>query len=276
MYGLKNYYFLHFLLVCSLSIVFTPMVKADAKSMTARDIINCVANRDIGEDSISMLNFNIIGKKGKKRVRTLISYSKAKGEDDRMNLMIVNAPKSLLNTGFLSIDNKKDDPIDSQWIYLSALQKTKRIAAKDKSGRFIGTDFTYYDLTLLNTDRFDYQILEETTVDNAPGWKIQATARTDEIAKESGYQQSIFWVRSDPYLILKADHQTDNPKRRKEYRVNGYEKKDNNVWVITESIMKTYYKEKLQGETYLFLTDIKFNQNLEEAMFTVRRLEKGL
>ena len=109
-------------------------------------------------------------------------------------------------------------------------------------------------MTLLNVDKFTYTLVEETVLNNTPVWKIRATARTDAIAEETGYTESLLWVRKDPYMILQANHQTDNPKRRKLYKVKNYEQKENGIWVITKSSMQVYYKEKLEQQT-LFITN---------------------
>lgn len=259
----------------SFSVTISKITANEIDPTTALEIMRRVANRDLGDNSVSQIELTIINDKQKQRSRTLESFSKKDGEN-RLNLMIVSEPRSLFNTGFLSIDRKKDEPEDAQWIYLSALERTKRIASKDKSGRFLSSDFSYYDMTLLNVDKFTYTLVEETVLNNTSVWKIRATARTDAIAEETGYTESLLWVRKDPYMILQADHQTDNPKRRKLYKVKNYEQKENGIWVITKSLMQVYYKEKLEQQTLFITNTIKFNQNLDAQLFTVRNLEKGL
>ena len=247
---------------------------SEEETLTALELMNRVADRDLGDDSISHIELSIEKGKRKPRQRILKSFSKRDGEN-RKNLMLVTDPQSLYNTGFLSLDRKHDDPSDAQWMYLSALERTKRIASKDKSGRFLNSDFSFYDLTLLNTRNFNYESIEETTLGDVPVWKIKGTAISSTVAKETGYQESTLWVRKDPYLILKAVHQTDNPKRRKEYEVLAYEEIDG-IWVITDSIMRVFYKDKLEQETSFKVTETQFNQNLNGRLFTVRNLEKGL
>ena len=60
--------------------------------------------------------------------------------------MIFESPSDVQNTGLLSVDydGAKDD---DQWLYLPSLHKATRISSGDKSGSFMGTDFTYSDMT---------------------------------------------------------------------------------------------------------------------------------
>ena len=61
--------------------------------------------------------------------------------------MFFLSPADVKDTGFLTYDYDEEGRDDDQWLYLPALKKTKRIASGDKSGSFMGSDFTYADMT---------------------------------------------------------------------------------------------------------------------------------
>ena len=75
-----------------------------------------------------------------------------------------------MDTGFLTYDY--DDPVrdDDQWLYLPALKKTKRIATGDKSGSFMGSDFSYADLTSRELDRYDFRLMKQAEVNGVAVW----------------------------------------------------------------------------------------------------------
>ena len=66
------------------------------------------------------------------------------------------------------MDRYDDEKDDDQWLYLPALKKTKRIASGDKSGSFMGSDFTYADMTTRNLDNYDYTLLKEDLLNDVP------------------------------------------------------------------------------------------------------------
>ncbi len=103
--------------------------------------MQAVDDRDDGDDGISDLEMTLIDKRGNKRVRKIRSFSKDFGEDD-YQLMFFLSPADVKDTGFLTFDYDDDDRDDDQWLYLPALKKTKRIATGDKSGSFMGSDFS--------------------------------------------------------------------------------------------------------------------------------------
>ncbi len=48
------------------------------------------------------------------------------------------------------------------------------------------------------------------------------------------------------------------------------------IWVATETHMKTTKNKKTTHSTILRWTSVKMNQTIDEGLFTVRRIEKGM
>ena len=133
-------------------------VRAD--DPVARAIMEKVDERDNGDRSIADMKMVLINKQGKQRVRTIRSYGMDRGED-HLSLMFFLAPADVASTGFLTHDYDVPDRDDEQWLYLPALHKTKRIATGDKSGSFMGSDFSYADLTSRRLEDYDYTFHEK-------------------------------------------------------------------------------------------------------------------
>ena len=49
-----------------------------------------------------------------------------------------------------------------------------------------------------------------------------------------------------------------------------------NIWVATETLMKTTKNKNTLHKTILRWSNVRFNQDIDENLFTVRRLEKGI
>ncbi len=124
-------------------------------ALSGREIMEKVNARDVGDSSSGEMEMILIDKKGKKRIRKLKTFGGKKGKDT-MSLMFFISPADVKNTGFLTYDYKKSGKNDDQWLYLPALRKTKRIAAGDKSGSFMGSDLNYSDMTNPDLDLYDY------------------------------------------------------------------------------------------------------------------------
>lgn len=240
----------------------------------AREIMQQVDDRDDGDNGTSDLTMTLIDKNGDKRIRGIRNFMKDKGED-RRRLMFFLSPADVKDTAFLTYDYDEFTRDDDQWLYLPALRKTKRIASADKSGAFMGSDFNYADMTRKNLDAYDFKILKETQVRDADTWLIEAIPKTRKEIDETGYKKSWLFVRKDNFVVVRAVHWVAEGGRIKYLDVPKLALIDN-IWVATQTTMTTKKGKVTLHHTILDFENVRFNQDLDEALFTVRRLEKGL
>jgi len=246
---------------------------ADGSPPTGRQIMEWVDDRDDGDNQLSDVKMVLVDKRGQERVRQMRSMSKDKGEDT-LSLIFFATPADVKNTGFLSYDYDDADRDDDQWLYLPALKKTKRIAGGDKSGSFMGSDFTYSDMSSPPLDRYSYTLMKEDEVDGVPVWLVEAIPNAKE-SKETGYTKSISFVRKDNHMVIRQVIWVKKGKRLKYMNVDKLES-IGGIWVATELTMSTRKGKKILHQTRLQLSNVKFDQPLDEDSFTIRRLEKGL
>jgi hypothetical protein len=254
-------------------LLFIPLTAA-ADDPKAREIMTKVDKRDDGDNAISDMEMILIDKRGNKRIRKIKTFTKDKGEDTQI-IMFFLRPADVKNTGFLTYDYDDPERDDDQWLYLPALKKTKRIATSDKSGSFMGSDFAYADMTSRNLEDYDFKLLKETEVKGKKTWLIESISRSKEVIDETGYTKSLLFVRQDNYVVIRAVHFVKQGKKLKYFEIKKLELIDN-IWTGTEIQMVTKKGKTTLHKTILKLHNVKYNQNLDESMFTVRRLEKGL
>ena len=246
-----------------------------AYALTGRDIMQKVNDRDDGDRSISEMEMILIDKNGKQRVRKIKTYGREQGQQTQ-SLMFFLTPADVKNTGFLTYDYDESGKDDDQWLYLPALRKTKRIASGDKSGSFMGTDLNYSDMTSPDIDLYKYTLMKETKVRGQKVWQIKSVPKTKAEAEKSGYSKSVIWICQDNYMMTRAVRWVYNKKRNKYFDAKKIEKIDG-IWIATELHVTTKSGKKTLHKTILLQKNIHFNQaEVNEGMFTVRRLEKGL
>ncbi|MBC8258753.1 MAG: outer membrane lipoprotein-sorting protein [SAR324 cluster bacterium] len=244
-------------------------------ALSAREIMEKVNERDDGDRSIAEMEMILIDKKGKKRVRKIKTYGREKGKDSQ-SLMFFLSPADVRNTGFLTFDYDESGKDDDQWLYLPALRKTKRIAAGDKSGSFMGSDLNYSDMTSPDLDLYEYTLMKETEVKGQKVWQIKSVPKTTAEAETSGYSKSVVWIRQDNYMLSRAVRWVHKKKRNKYFEAKKIEKIDG-IWIATELHVTTKAGKKTLHKTVLIQRNVHFNQDeVNEELFTIRRLEKGL
>jgi len=258
-------------IILVISLLFMTLWADDPK---AREIMEKVDARYDGDTVSQDMIMILIDKNKKKRVRQIMSYSKDFGVDEH-RILFFKSPSDVKNTAFLTYDYDDSKRDDDQWLYLPALKKTKRIPSSDKSSSFMGSDFSYSDMTDKDLDDYDFKLLKESQVKGDKVWIIESIPRTKDMIDETGYIKGIIVIRQDNYMIRRAIYTLKNRAKKKYLDVSKMHKQDN-VWVVDEMKMISKRGKKVTHKTVLQFKNIQINTKLPDNMFTTRRLEKGL
>ncbi|MBF0449289.1 MAG: outer membrane lipoprotein-sorting protein [Candidatus Magnetomorum sp.] len=239
----------------------------------AQEIMKKVDARDDGDQLTCDMEMQLIDRHNNIRKRKIRLYAKDYGKDI-YSLQFFIEPPDVKNTAFLSYDydGHKDD---DQWLYLPALRKTKRIAVDDKTSSFMGSDFTYADLTKIELENYHFKLMQEQTVRDKKVWLIESIPKTDDIVRKYGYTKSILFIQQDIYVVIRAILWVHNSTTLKYMDVTSLKKIDN-IWTAEQITMTTKKGKQTYHKTILNYSDIKYNQPLTDQTFTVRRMEKGL
>ncbi len=259
-----------FLLSVSATLLSSNAIADDAN---ARAIMEKVDARDDGTTLEQDMLMVLIDKNGNERTRDLKSYGKDFGKDEHRTLFF-KSPADVKNTAFLTYDY--DDPAkdDDQWLYLPALKKVKRIPSTDKSSSFMGSDFSYFDMTDRDLEDYDFKILKETKVRGHDAWMIESTPRNQQVIDESGYEKTIAIVRKDNYMVVRAINFLTNGKKK--YLDLKKIHEENGIWLVDEMTMTTKKGKSTLHKTTLSFSNMTLNSTIDDNVFTTRRLEKGL
>ena len=157
---------------------------------SAASIVEKSRNR-IKADTISSRSRMIItAKNGSVSDRLMDQYTKKDSKGNNRAIIVFQDPSSVRGTRFLTIENPGKN--NDQWIFLPSLGKVRRIAASEGSGSFMGTDFSYDDISSAdrNYDLDNHRILREEKYRDEDCYVIES------IPKDSGYQYSkmIQWI----------------------------------------------------------------------------------
>jgi len=146
----------------------------------------------------------LINDKGQRRERNSTNVVKLQpnGVDSKF-LITFSTPADIKGTGFLQVEHIDGD--DDLWIYLPALKKSRRLVANNKKDSFVGSDFSYGDISLPKVDKYRHVLLRSDSVDGADCFVIESTPADETVRSTSGYSRKITWVRKDNFLERKVE-----------------------------------------------------------------------
>jgi Outer membrane lipoprotein-sorting protein len=251
------------LLIISISGLCHPMIAQASGEVDARKIIDGVYEQESSYDTAMRAAFDIFDKDGRKTTKKFMLY-RIGSPGDSKTLVRFTDPAEIRGVALLSYNHKGDT--DRQWLYIPATQRTRSVAPRELSERFAGTDFTYEDVEERVLDDFTYRLLSDTElIDGHKTYKIESKPVD---AGRSQYKYVYYWVGQDVPVILHAEMYDRDGKLIRELHASGL-KKASGTWGARHVEMKSV---EAKTRTVLTIEEAKFNQHLDEKLFTPENL----
>lgn len=218
--------------------------------------------RDTGFDNLTaelvMILRNRHGQESRRdlRLRTL----EVEGDGDK-SLAIFDRPRDVEGTAFLSFSHATGN--DDQWLYLPALSRVKRISTSNKSGPFMGSEFSYEDISSQEVEEYTYRWLRDEQLDGLDTYVVERVP----VDKNSGYTRLVTWIDTQEFRTLKVDFYDRRSSLLKTLTYAGYNQYLGQYWRPDQMSMVNHQTGKstvLEWTEYQFrtgLTDRDFDQN---------------
>ena len=262
----------------SLSILALLMIGSALAAQTADDVMKKSTELAVPEYSTSVLIMDIIDKNGTVTEHRVINQNgNQKADTDlRQTVFDFRAPASVKDTRLLQAEKVGRE--DDKWIFLPSLKTTRRIAAAERSKSFVGSEFTYNDMTLRKFEDDAYEMLDSDVTVNIGGkqerlWKIKSTPVQK---KNVEYAYLIRYIDKISYLPLLEEYYDRNDKLIKLRTITKHEKilgeTGKEYWLRRESVMEN----KVTGRTTRVAVEkITLDKPISDRFFTQNWLNTG-
>lgn len=169
-------------------------------------------------------------------------------------MVVFQSPKAIRGTALLSHGQLARE--DDQWLYLPALKRVKKIASRNRSGPFLGSEFSYEDLSTQEVSKYSYRYLRE---EECGASRCFVVERTPGPTLYSGYLRQVYWLDTDHYRTLKVDYYNRGDRLTKTLTASEFQRFDNGIWKATRMNMVNHVSGK---STELRWRDFEFNVGL--------------
>lgn len=242
------------------------------ENLSAKQIVDksFQATKVAGSEMLSTMT--IIDSRGRERVRKIATVSKLydSGETEKRLIRFLS-PADVKGTGLLTFDYENKD--DDMWLFMPALRKTRRIVSTEKAKNFMGSEFTYADMTPPILDNFSYEMLGEEDVSGISCWKIEMIPIDDDVADENGFSKRISFIAKQDYVIRKAIYYDLDGELHKELAVENVKEIDTQNHKYRPTLMVMVNKQNGR-KSVLDVEEIQFNPEVKDEFFTTRYLER--
>jgi outer membrane lipoprotein-sorting protein len=253
--------------LCFVCIVVAAMASAETADDKGLAIAIEADRRDQGWiDSKVEMQMILRNAKGNESKRQLRLSSLEVPEDGDKSLTIFDTPRDIKGTGLLTFSHKQGD--DDQWLNLPALKRVKRIASKNKSGPFVGSEFAFEDLSSQEVEKYTYQWLRDESYEGQAAYVIERRP----IDRNSGYTRQEVWIDKDHYRLLKVDYYDRKQSLLKTLKSTGFKLYLGKIWRPAKMSM---YNHQTRKSTDLLWREYRFNTGLTEKDFTRNSLQRA-
>ena len=187
------------LILASLSLTSNVQASDPAKDGLAIALKNDKANQGFGTDQ-SVMEMVLINAHGDKTTRRMLTETLEGKDQGDKSVATFQWPADVKGTKMLTHTKKVGD--DQQWLFLPAIKRVKRISSKNKSGSFMGSEFSYEDLGSQEVEKFTYSLIGDATHDSRSVWHMKRTPKD----KRSGYSKQIIWIDKEYHAPLKMEY----------------------------------------------------------------------
>jgi len=232
----------------------------------AGSIMNSAKNR-VQSNTISTRSRMVItAKSGTTTERVIDQYSKD-GPNGARTVIVFQSPANVAGTRFLTMDTAGGG--QDQWIFLPSLGRVRRIAASESGGSFMGTDFSYDDISSMDRELSldTHTLLREETLNGKPCYVIQS------VPKDNAYQYSktITWIDKTGFLIYKSEMYSRRGEMVKVMEMSDFKDAQGRL-----TPMQTKISTVGAGtSTTIYMEIIKYDDPIPEGVFTTAYIETG-
>jgi hypothetical protein len=154
-----------------------------------------------GKDFKARVVMKLINKDGQERVREMTMLRKNAGEPggNQKYFMYFFQPADVKDMTFMIHKYPAKD--DDRWMFIPAISMVKRIAAQDKRSSFVGSDFTYEDVSGRDIEDDTHVVEREEKVGNRDCYVVKSIPK----GTDSDFGHKITWVDKANFLPLREE-----------------------------------------------------------------------
>lgn len=217
-----------------------------------------------GEDMKARVFMRLVSKEGKERIRELTMLRKdLKEGGEQRHFIYFHRPADVREMTFMVWKYPQRD--DDRWLFIPAIKLVKRIAANDKRSSFVGSDFSYEDVSGREVEEDTHSLLREERLNGREVYVVKSIPK-DERSADFGYKLS--WIEKGSFVLWKEEYYDKRGDLHKVFTADEVKP----VQGFFTTIKRTMKNVQTGHRTEVTFGEVKYNLGLSEDLFSERSL----
>lgn len=216
------------------------------------------------DDGISEVTMRITSKRGKERIKEFVMLRLDEEEGGKQKYYTYfRKPSDISRLTFMV--HKIPDGNDQRWIYVPSVDLVKPISADDKNSSFVGSHFSYEDVSGRHWSEDKHRLLPDSTIRDRAVFVIESIP----VEKYKGFSRKLSYIDKENYLPLREEYYGRKDKLVRVFTAENIEE-INGIPTMTARSMENIKKG---GKTLIEFSSIEYNVGLDASLFTERFLK---
>ncbi|MBN2395438.1 MAG: outer membrane lipoprotein-sorting protein [Candidatus Atribacteria bacterium] len=230
-----------------------------ADQLSADQIMDTVKDNLVDyENSRTQAEMILIDQKGDEEKREIIMVEKE--ENDKVSLLMrFLAPKSVEGVTLLSMEDG-----DKIYLFMPAFQKPRRISGSTKQENFMGTDFSYEDISMdYQSEEYQKNLLKETE----QHFLIEVIPDNQEIS----YKKFLLHINKKHFYMEKVEFFNLEEQLTKILEIKEIQMDENGKITPMQMELSNLIDHH---QTKMNIKEIEYNLELSPDFFSIRTIQK--
>lgn len=217
-----------------------------------------------GTDLKARVKMTLLTKEGQQRLRDLTMLRKNEAGGNQRYFLYFHGPADVRGTAFMvyKSPNREDD----RWLFIPALNLVQRVAARDSRSSFVGSDFSYEDISGRDLEADTHRVLRNEVLGSRQTVVIESMP-----TREADYAKKLSWIEQATFLPLKEEYYDVQGELYKVFTAD--EIRD--VQGLPSVTKRTMTNVKTGHKTEVVLEAVAYNVGLGDDIFTERALRRA-
>lgn len=216
-----------------------------------------------GDDMRAQVSMRLINPQGKERKRDMTMLRKNLPGDEQRYFIYFHAPADVKGTALMVWKYLERE--DDRWIFIPAIKLVRRIAADDKRSSFVGSDFTYEDVSGRNVADEVHALLRVEELNGRPTYVSESHPK-----EKTDYVRRLSWIDRERWLPLQEEYFDIRDERLRLFTADEV-KEVQGHWTVTRRVMNDV---RSGHRTEVVFHGVQYGIGLTEDLFSERYLRR--
>lgn len=218
---------------------------------------------EAGKDFQARVKMTLTSREGQQRLRELTMLRKNYPAGEQKYFIYFHRPADVVGTTFMVYKYPNRD--DDRWLFIPAINLANRIAARDSRSSFVGSDFTYEDVSGRDMEADMHTLLKEDQINSSKVYVVESRSKSP-----AEYARKLAWIDQTTFLPLKEEYYDVQGTLYKVFTADEIQE----IQGFPTVMRRTMRDVKTGHKTEVVFERIQYNVGIGDDLFAERYLRR--